>query len=352
MLRKLFEPTRIGRMNLRNRIVMPPMMTGFSNPDGSISETNRAYYAERAKGGVGLIIVEATAVIPSGRGNPGGLNIYDDSFITGFKSLTDEVHRYGTKIAIQLMHVGRQAPSKFTGGQTVAPSAIPYEGGEMPRELTLDEIEEIIEHFGEGARRAKDAGFDAVEIHGAHGYLLSEFLSPRVNKRSDKYGGDLAGRAAIALEVVKQAKTKAGNDFPVLFRISADEYLPGGLTLGESCVIAQMLQEAGVDCMDVSAATHESMDMFIQPASVSQGCLVHLAESIKKVVDIPVITVGRIGNPLLAESILLQGKADLIAMGRSLIADPELPKKAMEGRLDEIRPCLACRHCLDKIFEK
>jgi 2,4-dienoyl-CoA reductase-like NADH-dependent reductase (Old Yellow Enzyme family)/thioredoxin reductase len=352
MLRKLFEPARIGRMSLRNRIVMPPMMTGFGNPDGSVSEANRAYYAERAKGGVGLIIMEGTSVMASGRSSPFKLSIYNDDFIAELKGLTDEVHRHGAKMGIQLGHCGRQGPSKFIKQQPVAPSPIPYEGGEMPRELTLDEIEEIIEHFGEAARRAKDAGFDAVEIHGAHGYLVSEFLSPRVNKRSDKYGGGIAGRAALAMEVVKRTRTKVGNDFPILFRISADEYLPGGLTLGESCVIAQMLQEAGVDCMDVSAGTHESMDMFIQPASVPQGCLVHLADSIKKVLDIPVITVGRIVDPLLAETILLQGKADLIAMGRSLIVDPELPKKAMEGRLDEIRPCLACRHCLDKIFEK
>ncbi len=352
MLKKLLEPTRIGKLNLRNRIVMPPMVTGFGNPDGSVSEVTKAYYGERAKGGVGLIIVEATAVMLSGRGSPFALSLYDDRFIAGFKDLIDEVHQYGAKIAVQLVHVGRQAPSKFTGTQTVAPSAVPYEGGEMPRELTRDEIREIIENFAESARRAKEAGFDAIEIHGAHGYLISEFLSPRVNKRGDQYGGGIAGRATLALEIVRKARTKVGKDFPILFRISADEYLPGGLTLGESCVVARMLQEAGVDCMDVSGGTHESMDMFIQPSSVPPGCLVHLAEAVKKAVNIPVITVGRMGDPLLAESILLQGKADLVAMGRSLIVDPELPQKAMAGRLDEIRPCLACRHCLDKIFEK
>ena len=352
MLNKLFEPARIGGLNLRNRIVMPAMVTGFGNPDGTVSEDTRAYYIERAKGGVGLIIVESTAVAPGGRSSPFMLSIYRDDFIAGLRVLTDEVHCHGAKIAIQLVHCGRQGPSKFTKQQPVAPSPIPYKGGEMPRELTLDEIEEIIENFVEAARRAKDAGFDAVEIHGAHGYLISEFLSPRVNKRSDKYGGGIAGRAALAVEVVRRTRTKVGDDFPILFRISADEYLPGGLTLIESCVIARMLQEAGVNCINVSAATHESMDMFIQPGSVPPGCLVHLADAIKRVVDIPVITVGRIGDPLLAESILLQGKADLIAMGRALIVDPEVPKKALDGRLDEIRPCLACRHCLDKIFEK
>jgi 2,4-dienoyl-CoA reductase-like NADH-dependent reductase (Old Yellow Enzyme family)/thioredoxin reductase len=352
MLSKLFEPAQIGKMNLRNRIVMPPMVVNFANSDGSVSEGTKAYYAERAKGGVGLIIVEATAVARSGRSSPLQLSLYKDDFISGFMGLVDEIHRYGAKVALQLVHCGRQGPSKFIGQQPIAPSAIPYAGGEMPRELRIDEIPGLIEDFAQAAARAKKAGFDAVEIHGAHGYLVGEFLSARVNKRSDKYGGNLAGRAAFATEMVARMKADLGNDFPILFRISADEYLPEGLILNEACVIAWMLQEAGVNCIDVSAGTHESLDMFVQPASFSPGCLVHLADAIKKVVNIPVITVGRIGDPLLAESILLQRKADLVAMGRALIADPELPNKARDGKLDEIRPCLACRLCLDRIFQK
>ena len=351
MLNKLFEPARIGSLKLRNRIVMPPLVVNFAN-NSYVSEDNRAYYAERAKGGVGLIIVEATAIASGGRGSPLQLSIYNDDFIPGLRGLTEDIHRHGAKAAIQLVHVGRQGQSRFLGQQPVAPSPVPYAGAEVPRELRIEEIGQLVEDFAEAARRAKEAGFDAVEIHGAHGYLISEFLSPRVNKRSDKYGGDLRGRASFAAEIVRKTRSKVGSDFGILFRMNGDDYLPGGLTLGESCVIARILQEAGIDCIDVSAGSYEALDVFVQPASFPAGGLAHLAGAIKKAVDIPVIAVGRIGDPLLAENILQQGNADLIAMGRALIADPELPKKAKEGRLDEIRPCLACRQCLDGIFQK
>jgi 2,4-dienoyl-CoA reductase-like NADH-dependent reductase (Old Yellow Enzyme family)/thioredoxin reductase len=352
MLIKLFEPIQIGKLSLRNRIAMPPMVVNLGNSDGSVSEDTKAYYAERAKGGVGLITVEATAVATNGRSSPFQLRIDKDDFIGGLRGLTHEVHRFGAKVGIQLVHCGRQGSSKYTGEQPVAPSPIPSAGGEIPRELSIHEIEDLVEKFAEAAVRAKKAGFDAVEIHGAHGYLINQFLSPRVNKRSDEYGGSLAGRSKFALEVVRRIRAKVGDDFTILFRMSADEYLPDGATLNESMAVASMLQEAGVDCIDVTAGTQESLDMFVQPSSLPPGCLVHLASAIKKVVSVPIITVGRIGDPLLAEAVLFQGAADLIAMGRALIADPELPRKAAEGRFDEIRPCVACRSCFDRLFEK
>ncbi len=352
MLEKLFEPTRIGRMELRNRIVMPPMVTNFANADGTVSETIKNYYAARARGGVGLIIVEATAVHPTGRSSPTKLCIDNDDFIAGFRGLVDAVHQYGAKIAIQLVHVGRQARAEFIGQQPVAPSAVGYAGGDMPRALTIEEIEELIEAWAAAARRAREAGFDAIEFHGAHGYLLSEFLSRRVNRRTDKYGGSLEGRARLPLEVVKRTRMKLGDDYPILVRTNGDDFLPEGVTLDESRIIARKLQEAGADCIDVTAGTHESLHRVIQPASEPQACLVHLAEAIKKVVQVPVITVGRINTPALAESILQEGKADLVAMGRALIVDPELPNKAREGRLDDIQMCIACRECFDKILEK
>jgi 2,4-dienoyl-CoA reductase-like NADH-dependent reductase (Old Yellow Enzyme family)/thioredoxin reductase len=352
MLIKLFEPMQMGKLGLRNRIAMPPMVVNLGNPDGSVSEDTKAYYAERAKGGVGLITVEATAVTTNGRSSPFQLRIDKDDFIGGLRGLTQEVHRFGAKVGIQLVHCGRQGSSKYTGEQPVAPSPIPSAGGEIPREITAYEIEDLIKNFANAAVRAKEAGFDAVEIHGAHGYLINQFLSPRVNKRSDEYGGSLAGRSKFALEVVRRIRAKVGDDLTILFRMSADEYLPDGVTLNESMAVASMLQEAGIDCIDVSAGTQESLDMFVQPSSLPPGCLVHLASAIKKVVSVPIITVGRIGDPLLAEAVLLQGAADLIAMGRALIADPELPRKASEGRFDEIRPCVACRSCFDRLFEK
>ncbi len=354
MFDKLFESTRIGRMELRNKIVMPPMVVGFSNPDGSVSEHTKNYYAERAKGGAGLIIVESAAINRGGRSSPFQLIMYKDEFIPGWKKLVDAVHQHGAKIAVQLAHCGRQGKSAFTGEQPVAPSPIRVEreGYEVPRELPVEEIAEIVEQFAEAARRAKDAGFDAVNIHSTHGYLLSSFISPHVNKRTDKYGGDLAGRARFTLEVVERTKMKLGEDYPVLVRINGADFVPGGLTLDEACVLSHMLQEAGADCIDVSAGSHEAVDYDWPPASMEPGCVVYLAETIKKFVQVPVITVGRINTPTLAESILQEGKADLVAIGRGLIADPEFPNKAREGRLDDIRICTACRECLDKIFLK
>lgn len=352
MFNKLFEPTWIGRMELRNRIIMPPMVTNFANMDGSVSETTKHYYTARARGGVGLIIVEATSVHRSGRSSPTLLSIDKDIFISGLKGLVDSVHQYGAKIAIQLVHAGRQTPAKFIGDVPLAPSAIGYVGGDMPRAATIEEIEELVKSWGGAARRAKDAGFDAVEIHCAHGYLLGEFLSSRTNKRSDKYGGDLEGRARFSIEVVEHIRMRLGDDYPILVRINGDDFTQGGFSSDESCITARRLEEAGANCIDVSAGTYESINKVIQPASEPRGCLVHLAHAIKKVVEIPVITVGRINNPTLAESILLEGKADMVAMGRALLADPELPNKAKEGRLDDIRLCTACRECFDKIFEK
>lgn len=354
MFDKLFEKTRIGKMELRNRIVLPPMVVNFANPDGSVSENTKNYYAERAKGGAGLLIIEATAVCRGGRSSPSQLIMYKDEFIPGWRGLVDIVHKHGSKIAVEICHCGRQGKSIFTGEQPVGPSPIPVkrEGWEMPRELTIEEIGGLVDEFAEAARRARDAGFDAVEIHATHGYLLSNFISPHLNKRTDKYGGDIGGRARFTLEVVERTKEKLGEDYPVIVRINGADFVPGGLTLDESCVLSRMLQEAGADSIDVSAGSYEAIDYDIPPASMEPGCVVYLAEAIKKNVQIPIMTVGRINTPALAESILQEGKADLVAMGRSLIADPELPNKAREGRLNDIRICTACRECLDKIFEK
>jgi 2,4-dienoyl-CoA reductase-like NADH-dependent reductase (Old Yellow Enzyme family)/thioredoxin reductase len=354
MFDKLFEPARVGKMELRNRIVMPPMVTNFADPDSSVSEITKAYYAERAKGGVGLIIVEAAAICKGGGGSPLQLIMYKDEYIPKWRSLVDVVHRYGAKIGVEICHVGRQGKSAYTGEQPVGPSAIRLEreGWEVPRELSIAEIGGLVEQFAEAARRTKEAGFDAVEIHATHGYLLSTFISPHINKRTDKYGGDITGRARFTLEIIERTKVKCGSDYPVLVRINGADFVPGGLTLDESCVLSRLLQDAGADCIDVSAGSYGAINYDIAPASMPPGFTVYLAEAIKKVVRVPVIAVGRINTPALAESILQEGKADLVAIGRGLTTDPEFPKKAREGRIDEIRMCTACRECLDKIFEK
>jgi NADPH-dependent 2,4-dienoyl-CoA reductase/sulfur reductase-like enzyme len=217
----------------------------------------------------------------------------------------------------------------------------------VPRELTVAEIERLIDAFAAGARRAKEAGFDAVEIHGAHGYLLCQFLSPYSNKRTDVYGGSLENRMRFSLDVVARIKETVGPDFSLLFRFSAEEYVPGGLTLEETRVFAQRLQGAGVHGLDVSAGNYGAVHRMIQPGSAPRGCLAPLAGEIKKVVDIPVTVAGRMNDPVLADAILHEGKADFISLGRPLLADPEYPNKAKEGRFEDIRRCTACYHCFD-----
>jgi len=341
-LKLLFTPVKIGQMKLKNRLVMPPMGTRYSAFGGWVTERLIQYYVERARGGVGLIIVENAGVTLTGRGSHHTLGIYDDRLIPGLRKLSYAVQEAGAKVAIQLAHSGAGATSAVMGVQPVAPSPIPRFQGEVPRELSIDEIEDLIKAFAHAARRAKEAGFNAVELHMAHGYLLNQFLSPLTNKRTDKYGGDITGRARFALEVLQRVKETVGDEFPVLCRLSADEFVKGGLTLEESRIIAKMLEDAGADAIDVTGGIAETFYMSAPPMALPAGCLVHLAEGIKEAVSVPVIAVGKIRDPLLAERILREEKADLVAVGRGLIADPEFPTKAVEGRFDDIRPCISC----------
>jgi 2,4-dienoyl-CoA reductase-like NADH-dependent reductase (Old Yellow Enzyme family)/thioredoxin reductase len=348
---KLFEPFQIKNVNLRNRIVMPPMGSRLALPDGAVSETLINYYEERARGGVGLIIVEYSYIDDkASKAIPGQLGVYDEKLIPLLNELAERIKAYGARVGLQINHAGRATSKAIIGRKPLSPSALTVpRGDEMTEELTIEEIEEIIEAYGEAARRTKAAGFDLVEIHGAHGYLICQFLSPLTNKRTDKYGSE---RAVFALEVLKRVREKVGEDFPIGFRISADEYIDGGITLELSKNYAKRLAEGGADYIHVSGGTIVTVDKFISPMYYPPGGLVYLAEEIKKDVKLPIITVGSIVDPLFAEKILLDGKADLVSMGRALIADPELPKKAVEGRLEDIRPCIRCNEgCYSRLRE-
>jgi 2,4-dienoyl-CoA reductase-like NADH-dependent reductase (Old Yellow Enzyme family)/thioredoxin reductase len=350
----LLSPGIIDKMKLKNRIVMPPMERNYATPDGFITRQMIDHYAARAKGGIGLAIVEATFICPSGKGFHQQPGIYDDKCIPGLSNLSEAVKEWGCKIAIQIHHAGRQTTTAITGMPLVAPSPIPNPGAEIPRELTIMECEELVEAFGQAARRAKEAGFDAVELHGAHGYLFSQFLSARSNRRTDKYGGDLKGRMSFLLESVRRVRELVGKDFPVIFRINGEDGVEGGLTVDDTKLVARNLQEAGVDALDISAGTPEAWvnPHIIGPTATMfspRGHLVPLAAQIKSAVSIPVITVSSI-TPAIGEEILRQGKADLIGMGRELLADPELPNKLASGKHKDIRPCIRCNDlCLGRL---
>ena len=353
-IEKLLTPIKIGRLEIQNRIVMPPMTSNFAGEIGAVNQRVIDYYSERAKGKVGLIIVEATCIdSPVGRlDDPLQLCIDDDMFMAGFNDLCEAVHETATKIALQLHHAGRETTLEITKGiQPVSASDVYCASTKVkPRPLKTKEVEALVEIYAQGARRAKTAGFDAIEMHSAHGYLIEQFLSPATNKRTDRYGGDLNGRMKFALEILERTRELVGQNFPVMFRLSAHEYLEGGLTLDDTKVIAKRLQDAGANCLDISAGTYDSPLEYgsTQPMVVPRGFMVHLAAGVKEAVDIPVITVGRINDPIFAEEILQKKKADLVAMGRALVADPYLPAKTMVGRLEDINMCIACMRCSER----
>jgi 2,4-dienoyl-CoA reductase-like NADH-dependent reductase (Old Yellow Enzyme family)/thioredoxin reductase len=339
----LFSPARIGTMEVKNRFVVPAILSGLANPDGTVSDRLIDYWVARARGGFGLLVTELSCVDPSGKAAPGQLGVWDDAFIPGLRKLPEAVHPYGAKIALQIHHAGRETSRSVTGSQPVAPSAVPCPiVREIPRELTPAEIEELIEKFGAAALRAKRAGFDAVEIHACHGCLVSDFMSAYANKRLDGFGGDLRGRMRFAMAVVEKIRSLAGPDFPVLFRMSGAERVPGGRAIMESKAAARLLEEAGVSAIHVSTGVNASGPWIVAPACVSPGYNVADAAAIKEAVGIPVLAVGRINDPDLAEEIIRTGQADLISLGRESLADPEFPNKVADGRNEEIAPCIAC----------
>jgi len=345
---KLMQSFRLKNVELRNRIVMAPMLSRLCDPNGVVSPKLIDYYTERARGGVGLIIVEYCYIDEKeSKANPGQLGVYDDQLIAGLGDLAEAIQEWGAKAILQICHAGRCTSAKIMGRQPIAPSSMPSYTGEMAREMTLEEIEGAIESFAEAARRAKTAGYDGVELHGTHGYLLAQFLSPHTNRRTDKYGRD---RGLFALETLDRVRSRVGSNFPVGYRISGDEFIEGGITLPEAKALAKRLEEKGIDYLHVSAGIIETGQRFILPMYFPKGALLPLAEGIKSSVNVPVIAVGAIHDPALAEEALQKKRADLIAMGRALIADPELPNKVQSGKLEEIRTCLRCNQgCISRL---
>lgn len=351
---KLLQSGQIGSMRLKNRVVMPAMGVSLAQPGGETNEHIIRYYEERAKGGVGLIITEITRVEPMfGTAIPNQLGAYDTRHIPHLERLAERVHKYGTKILLQLQHPGRENKSDMIEGrQIVAPSAVMCKvTQEMPRALTTDECSGLVKAFVKGAVLAARAGFDGVELHAAHGYLLNEFLSPYTNKRTDRYGGSFENRIRILEEMITAIRFMCGPHFVISVRLSADEFVEGGLKIEDTVKIARTLESFGVNVINVSSGIYETSTTIIEPASYPQGWKKHLATAVKKAVKIPVIAANNIKDPEVAEALLEDNVCDFIAIGRASLADPEWTKKTMEGRSDEINKCIGCLYCFSALSD-
>ncbi|WP_426350322.1 FAD-dependent oxidoreductase [Alloiococcus sp. CFN-8] len=375
--KKLLQPGKIGSMELKNRMVMPGMGTNLAAADGTVSDVIVNYYARRANGGVGLIITEVCCPDPLGRVIQGEIEATEGKFMPGLSRIPHAVHSGGAKVCLQLAHGGCFASESVTGERPITPSGVGTMQlpNENPRTMTIEDIKELIEKYGQAAGRAKICGFDAIELHGAHGYMPLQFLSSYTNKRTDEYGGSLENRARFALETIKSIKKHTGKNFPLIYRLSADEDVPNGITLEEACRFAKMAEEAGADAIHVSAGTWDSRlhkynavmsgqespegknlskgvatSMWVPPNYTPRGTLISLAAAVKKVVSVPVLAVCSI-TPEMGEDILSKGDADFISIGRQNIADPDYPNKIRQGKPESIRRCLRCNECLGEVMK-
>ena len=353
----IFTPIAIGKMKLKNRVVLAPMATNYGTEKGGMTERQIHYYLERARGGVGLIISESNYISLEGRGAVNRLGLYHDDQIPEHRKLTEALHKAGTPVCAQLHHGGATVSMSAVGQYPVSCSTTPLvtKGeiyvGNVPRRLSEPEIHDLVQKYSRAAWRAKEAGFDAVMVHGAHGYLLNAFLSPHTNKRDDRYGGSDENRARFMLEIVESLRKLLGPQFPILARLTGEELFDGGYRIDFTQKVATWLENAGVDEISISAGNYEEWQRMVAPPSVPEGYLAKDAAAVKEFVKIPVGVVGRIASPQTAEKIIEEGKADHVYLGRAFIADPEFVKKAKEGREDEIRPCIACnKGCIDRLF--
>jgi len=347
----LFSPIRVGSLTLKNRIVMPAMHLGYCNDRGEVTDRLVAFYEERARGGAALLFVGGCPIDRYAASMKEMIGLSEDRFIPGLARLAEAAHRHGALIAAQLFHGGRYVRSAMIGRQPIAPSPVASSiTREVPREMTPDDIQDTIANFAQAAVRAKKAGFDAVEVLAGTGYLISEFFSPLTNRRTDDYGGSPEKRMRFGIEVAWAIREAVGPDYTVIFRIAGHDFMAGGNTDREAARFAHMLEQHGVDAFSITGGWHETAVPQIT-MDVPRGSFVHLASGVKAAVTRPVVACNRINDPALAESILRDGRADLVGLARALLADPDFPVKAMTGRVREIVPCIGCNQgCLDRIF--
>jgi 2,4-dienoyl-CoA reductase-like NADH-dependent reductase (Old Yellow Enzyme family) len=355
MTSQLFTPKQIGSVTIRNRTVMPAMTTRLADREGFVTDATIAYFEARAKGGTGLVTVEMASPERVGRHRFHELGIYDDRFLSGLRRLTEGIHKHGAKASIQLGHAGGHTRQDICGEPPIAPSAVPHYVFELhgetitPLEMTKERIAQTVEAFVEAAARAKAANFDCVELHVAHGYLLSQFLCPEENHRGDEYGGSLANRARISLEILRAVKARL-HRFPVIFRLNVNDYFPNGLTVSEGLEVAKWAAVEGADALHVTAGHYRSLPsahMMTPPMNCPEGIFLDYAARVKAEISVPVIAVGRLGNPEVAMAAVDSGKTDFVALGRPLIADADWVSKVRTGV--PVRRCLACNRCVDEM---
>ena len=344
----LFSPIKIGRVELKNRIIFPPIATNLAHVSGEIADRQVFHYARRARGGAGLIIVENACIdFPASRHGATQPRIDSDEFIPGLARLARAVHDAGAKISIELTHPGLNASLTFNGGRRpVAPSPTPLrKDGVLPKELTIDEIEDLVRRYARAALRAKRAGFDMVELQGGHGLLINQFLSPLTNKRSDRYGGSRENRLRFVEEIVEKVRELCGGSFPITIRFAADDMVDGGITAEEGKNLAAGLEAIGIDMIqaDLGLCPKEKR---LEPMPYQQGWRAHLAKGLKEATAVPIAAVGVIREPEFAEALLSRKEADLIVLGRTLIADPDWPNKALSGHPEQIKKCIGCSECI------
>ena len=355
--RHLLSPGRIGSMTVRNRLVMSPMETMYGTPDGLPSQRTRDYFAARARGGVGLITVGATGIDPAHPETPGGLHLGTDAAVEAHRALVDAVHEHGAKIQPQIVHAGPDGLGPEMHGVTsLGPSVIPsYLTGRPSAEVTREQLADILDLFKAAVRRAVEAGYDGIELHAAHGYMfLGSFLAPQRNRRTDDYRGDsVKGRLRVVLETLAAIRSEIGDDFPITLRISGYERVAGGRPMYETALVAPQLVAGGVDAFHVSGGVIDRLVTgMVNGAYDGDALNVGAAAAVKQVVDVPVIAVGRIHDPRLAERVLAEGRADFVAMGRPMLADEELPNKLRTGQAHRIRYCISCENCIDAMEQR
>lgn len=353
MFKSMFTPIKIGPVEVPNRFVVSPMGNNFANTDGSMSDRSLAYYRERARGGFGLITFEATVVDKKAKGGSRKPCLYEDSTIESFKRVIDACHEEGAKVSIQLQHAGAEGNAKAAGYPIESASSIPAAAGrDVPVTITNKEIYELIELYGDAAVRAKKAGADAVEVHCAHGYLISSFISQRTNKRVDEFGGCFENRMRLPRLIIENIRKKVGHSIAVICRINGSDEMPGGIDVHDSAAIAAYLEQCGADAIHVTRSVHLRDEYMWAPTLVHGGFNADLITEIKRAVNIPVIGVGRFTEPYYAELLVKEGRCDLVSFGRQSLADPETPNKAAAGCLEELTPCIAClQGCVCNMYQ-